>query len=82
MAAEDTPVPEPPAETGLRSPCVVRVSGEMDADHVEDLRAALAAALSRAPKGAEIVVARGGEFLHEGGAEGVEVVGPAAGDER
>ncbi|MEU8778098.1 STAS domain-containing protein [Streptomyces sp. NPDC048606] len=37
-------------------PYVVRVSGDMDLEHAEDLRTALAAALARAPARSEIVV--------------------------
>ncbi|RSS58113.1 STAS domain-containing protein [Streptomyces sp. WAC06614] len=37
-------------------PYVVRVSGDMDVDHAEQLTAALTVALSRAPRGADLVV--------------------------
>lgn len=35
---------------------VLRVSGEMDLDHVEELRTSLTTALSEAPEGADLVV--------------------------
>ncbi|THA86651.1 STAS domain-containing protein [Streptomyces sp. A0592] len=55
MAAEDAPEAEA-AGTEHRGPHVVRVSGEMDLDHAGALRETLAAALARAPEGAEIIV--------------------------
>ncbi|MFE1831565.1 STAS domain-containing protein [Streptomyces yangpuensis] len=56
MAAEDAPVPEAATGTGHRDPYVVPVSGDMDLDHAGELREALAAALSQAPEGADIIV--------------------------
>ncbi|MCZ0978563.1 STAS domain-containing protein [Streptomyces diastatochromogenes] len=44
-----TPDPEPRRN-------VVRVSGEMDFEHAEELRASLTTALARAPAGSDIVV--------------------------
>ncbi|MFF0430910.1 STAS domain-containing protein [Streptomyces sp. NPDC004327] len=45
-----------PAARTERGRNVVRVSGEMDYEHAEELRASLAAALDRAPAGSDIVV--------------------------
>ncbi|MFG2335205.1 STAS domain-containing protein [Streptomyces yangpuensis] len=56
MAAEDAPVPEAAADIGHSGPCVVPVSGDMDLDHVGELRETLAAALAQAPEGADIIV--------------------------
>ncbi|MEU6215734.1 STAS domain-containing protein [Streptomyces sp. NPDC090085] len=56
MAAEDARTPGPPAGTAGPGPYVVRVTGDMDVEHADELRAALAAALAEAPDGAEIVV--------------------------
>ncbi|MFE0580031.1 MULTISPECIES: STAS domain-containing protein [unclassified Streptomyces] len=53
MAAEDAPVPEAAAGTEYR---VVRVTGDMDLEHAGELRETLAAALSQAPEGAEVIV--------------------------
>ncbi|WP_051807394.1 STAS domain-containing protein [Streptomyces sp. NRRL F-2664] len=56
MVAEHAPVPE--AATGLEhpDPYVVPVRGDMDLDHAGALRETLAAALSWAARGAEVVV--------------------------
>ncbi|MEU6314337.1 STAS domain-containing protein [Streptomyces sp. NPDC047014] len=56
MAVEDTRRPEHEAGTAHGHPYVVRVTGDMDVEHVAELRAALAAALDEAPDGAEITV--------------------------
>ncbi|WP_052757672.1 STAS domain-containing protein [Streptomyces yangpuensis] len=56
MAAEDAPGPEAAAGVGHPDPYVVPVSGDMDLDHAGELRETLAAALSQAPEGADIIV--------------------------
>ncbi|MFB7171748.1 STAS domain-containing protein [Streptomyces sp. NPDC056254] len=56
MATEDAPVPETDARAGHQDRYVVEVSGDMDLDHAAELRETLAAALSQAPPGAEIIV--------------------------
>ncbi|MFI8521111.1 STAS domain-containing protein [Streptomyces sp. NPDC085481] len=46
----------PDTPTAARAPHVVRVRGDMDLDHAEELRASLMAAVAEAPRGADIVV--------------------------
>ncbi|MFF3609342.1 STAS domain-containing protein [Streptomyces sp. NPDC002463] len=55
MATGATHSDRPTARTE-RGRSVVRVSGEMDHEHAEELHASLAAALDRAPAGSDIVV--------------------------